>query len=167
MILIWFIMWIQRWIHDHEEFSEIYQRTRLVHIGKPEWGSELLEREHCYSHHRANIDKSLAAQRAKGRNLCNKNNCLLTNTSTFEAVIPSIKNTRLWSQAKELASLALSHFLWYWLLVGWRFAAALLPRLFRKNPRSHHKGATCTNWRPMASSWYLCQDNALAWKRYN
>ena len=27
--------------------------------------------------------------------------------------------------------------------VGWRFAAALLPRLFRKNPRSHHKGATC------------------------
>ena len=26
--------------------------------------------------------------------------------------------------------------------VGWRFAAALLPRLFGKNPRSHHKGAT-------------------------
>ena len=25
---------------------------------------------------------------------------------------------------------------------GRRFAAALLPRLFRKNPRSHHKGAT-------------------------
>ena len=24
---------------------------------------------------------------------------------------------------------------------GRRFAAALLPRLFRKNPRSHHKGA--------------------------
>ena len=28
--------------------------------------------------------------------------------------------------------------------VGWRLAAALLPLLFRKNPRSHHKGAT---WR--------------------
>ena len=26
--------------------------------------------------------------------------------------------------------------------IGRRFAAALLPRLFRKNPRSHHKGAT-------------------------
>ena len=26
--------------------------------------------------------------------------------------------------------------------VGWRLAAALLPLLFRKNPRSHHKGAT-------------------------
>ena len=26
--------------------------------------------------------------------------------------------------------------------LGWRFAAALLPRLFGKNPRSHHKGAT-------------------------
>ena len=25
---------------------------------------------------------------------------------------------------------------------GRRFAAALLPRLFGKNPRSHHKGAT-------------------------
>ena len=25
---------------------------------------------------------------------------------------------------------------------GRRFAAALLPRLFEKNPRSHHKGAT-------------------------
>ena len=24
----------------------------------------------------------------------------------------------------------------------WRFAAALMPRLFGKNPRSHHKGAT-------------------------
>ena len=28
------------------------------------------------------------------------------------------------------------------LLVGRRFAAALLPRLFGTNPRSHHKGAT-------------------------
>ena len=27
------------------------------------------------------------------------------------------------------------------MLVGWRFAAALLPLLFRTNPRSHHKGA--------------------------
>ena len=27
--------------------------------------------------------------------------------------------------------------------IGQRFAAALLPRLFGKNPRSHHKGATC------------------------
>ena len=26
--------------------------------------------------------------------------------------------------------------------LGWRFAAALLPQLFGKNPRSHHKGAT-------------------------
>ena len=26
--------------------------------------------------------------------------------------------------------------------IGRRFAAALLPRLFGKNPRSHHKGAT-------------------------
>ena len=26
--------------------------------------------------------------------------------------------------------------------VGWRFATALLPRLFGKNPWSHHKGAT-------------------------
>ena len=26
--------------------------------------------------------------------------------------------------------------------LGLRFAAALLPRLFGKNPRSHHKGAT-------------------------
>ena len=26
--------------------------------------------------------------------------------------------------------------------LGWRFAAALLPRLFGTNPRSHHKGAT-------------------------
>ena len=30
--------------------------------------------------------------------------------------------------------------------VGWRFSAALLPRLFWKNPRSHHKGATCRVW---------------------
>ena len=29
-----------------------------------------------------------------------------------------------------------------WLLIGRRFAAALLPRLFGTNPRSHHKGAT-------------------------
>ena len=28
-------------------------------------------------------------------------------------------------------------------VIGQRFCAALLPRLFRKNPRSHHKGATC------------------------
>ena len=28
------------------------------------------------------------------------------------------------------------------ILVGRRFAAALVPRLFGKNPRSHHKGAT-------------------------
>ena len=26
--------------------------------------------------------------------------------------------------------------------IGQRFAAALLPRLFEKNPRSHHQGAT-------------------------
>ena len=26
--------------------------------------------------------------------------------------------------------------------IGLRFAASLLPRLLRKNPRSHHKGAT-------------------------
>ena len=26
--------------------------------------------------------------------------------------------------------------------IGWRFAAALLPRLFGTNPRSHHKGTT-------------------------
>ena len=26
--------------------------------------------------------------------------------------------------------------------LGWRFAAALLPRLLGKNPRSHHKGVT-------------------------
>ena len=43
--------------------------------------------------------------------------------------------------------------------IGRRFAAALLPRLFGKNPRSHHKGATgrvrtgnCSNWTPTASS---------------
>ena len=30
----------------------------------------------------------------------------------------------------------------YTLYIGRRFAAALLPRLFGKNPRSHHKGAT-------------------------
>ena len=29
-----------------------------------------------------------------------------------------------------------------WPILGRRFAAALLPRLFWKNPRSHHKGAT-------------------------
>ena len=28
------------------------------------------------------------------------------------------------------------------LFVGWRFAAALLPQLFGKNPRSQHEGAT-------------------------
>ena len=28
------------------------------------------------------------------------------------------------------------------MLIGRRFAAALLPRLFGTNPRSHHKGAT-------------------------
>ena len=28
-------------------------------------------------------------------------------------------------------------------LLGLRLAAALLPQLFGKNPRSHHKGATC------------------------
>ena len=40
--------------------------------------------------------------------------------------------------------------------LGRRFAAALLPLLFGKNPRSHHKGATgrvrTSNWRPTASS---------------
>ena len=44
---------------------------------------------------RAITDISEVAQRAKGRNLSNKNNCLPTNTSTFEAVIHSIKITRL------------------------------------------------------------------------
>ena len=32
--------------------------------------------------------------------------------------------------------------LYHYIIIGWRFAAALLPRLFGKNPRSHHKGAT-------------------------
>ena len=43
--------------------------------------------------------------------------------------------------------------------IGRRFAAALLPRLFGKNPRSHHKGATgrvrtgnYSYWTPTASS---------------
>ena len=34
------------------------------------------------------------------------------------------------------------HRLEFKLEIGRRFAAALLPRLFGKNPRSHHKGAT-------------------------
>ena len=34
--------------------------------------------------------------------------------------------------------------LWYSCMIGRRFAAALLPRLFGKNPRSHHKGTTVT-----------------------
>ena len=43
--------------------------------------------------------------------------------------------------------LPLSHFTWHWasqkqVLLGQKFAAALLPRLFGTNPRSHHKGAT-------------------------
>ena len=62
--------------------------------------------------HRVIKDKSKVAQRAKGRKLSNNNNCLTTNTSMFEAAIHSIRITRLWSQAKELALLALSHTLW-------------------------------------------------------
>ena len=44
---------------------------------------------------RAITDKGEVAQRAKGRKLSNKNICLPTNTSTFEAAIHSIRMTRL------------------------------------------------------------------------
>ena len=56
---------------------------------------------------RAKTDISEVAQKTNGRNLSNKYNCLPTNTNTIEAAIHSIKITRLWSQAKELAPLAL------------------------------------------------------------
>ena len=45
--------------------------------------------------HTAIADKSEVVQRAKGRNLSNKDNCLPTNTNMFEASIYSIKITRL------------------------------------------------------------------------
>ena len=44
---------------------------------------------------RATIDENEVEHRAKGRNLFNRNNCLPTNTSTFEAVIHSIQITWL------------------------------------------------------------------------
>ena len=79
-------------------------RARLIDYRKPG------EEAHEYRRqHRATADKSEVVQRAKGRNLSNNNNCLPTNTSTLKATIHSIKITRLWSQAKELEPLALSH----------------------------------------------------------
>ena len=46
-------------------------------------------------------------------------------------------NSILWIQNIEFSSISSNEF-----MLGRRFAAALLPRLFGKNPRSHHKGAT-------------------------
>ena len=58
-----------------------------------EWGPEQWDLNKVHS--RVTFDKSKAVQRAKGRSLSNKNNCLATKTSIFEVAIHSIKITRL------------------------------------------------------------------------
>ena len=72
----------------------------LITIGNQEREAQTIVRDRArpinyQRHHRAITDKSEVAQRPKERKLSNNNNCLPTNTGTFEAAIHSIKITRL------------------------------------------------------------------------
>ena len=65
-------------------------RARLITIG-----SDRARLINYWRQRRAITDKREVAQRAEERKFSNKNNCLPTNTGTFEAAIHSIKITWL------------------------------------------------------------------------